>query len=42
MGRKKISFWAMLLLDAYSVICIIGLLLLLSDFRVPVLGLMHK
>jgi hypothetical protein len=31
-----------LLLDAYAVACIIGLLLLFTDFRLPVFSLTHN
>lgn len=38
----KSSFWVMLFLDAYAVACIVALLLLLVDHKMPLFTLTHN
>jgi len=39
---NKSSFWIMLLLDAYAVVCILGILLLYTDLKMPAFSLTHN
>ncbi|RJG06056.1 hypothetical protein D3870_08570 [Noviherbaspirillum cavernae] len=39
---KKSSFWVMLLLDAYALVCMAALLLLFAEVRMPAFSLTHN
>jgi len=39
---NKPSFWIMLLLEAYAIGCLVGLLLMFSDLKMPAFSLTHN